>query len=266
MVRLPTRLQASLNDLTEGILRWELWATMGWYDVRQHYRRSLLGPFWLTLSLGVMVGALGWLYGGLFGYSAREYVPYLALGLIFWAFISASLTEGCSVFAGAAHFIQQVRAPLSIHVFRRLWKNLIILGHNAIVYFAIAIALGVWPGAVALLALPGLAAIYLNGFCASVALGIIAARFRDIPPVVTSVVQIMFFVTPILWMPERIGKRATFIEGNPFFHFLNIVRQPLLGELPSFGSWIFVLIFTAMNLLLAGLLFVRFRQRIAYWV
>jgi ABC-2 type transport system permease protein/lipopolysaccharide transport system permease protein len=213
-----------------------------------------------------MVGALGWLYGGLFGLSTRDYVPYLALGLIFWAFISASLIDGCTVFTGAAPFIQQVRAPLSIHVFRRLWKNLIILAHNAIVYLAIVIAFGIWPGGVALLALPALAAIYLNGFSASIALGIVAARFRDIPPVVTSAVQIMFFVSPILWMPGQIGHRAMFIESNPFFHFLNIVRAPLLGELPSLKSWAFVLIFTVIGLLLAGGLFVRFRQRIAYWV
>ena len=107
---------------------------MGWYDVRQHYRRSVLGPFWLTLSMGIMVGALGFLYGGLFGHSMQDYLPYLALGLIFWAFMASFMTEGCTVFTAAAPFIHQVNAPLSIYPFRLLWKNLIILAHNALVF------------------------------------------------------------------------------------------------------------------------------------
>jgi ABC-2 type transport system permease protein/lipopolysaccharide transport system permease protein len=261
-----TRLQAALGDLVEGIRRWELWATMGWYDVRQQYRRSVLGPFWLTLSLATMVGVLGLLYGELFGFSTRDYVPYLALGLISWTFIASSMTDGCTVFTGAAHFIQQVSAPLSIHVFRLLWKNLIILSHNAIVYLAILIVFGIRPGGVALLALPALAAIYLNGLSASIALGVLAARFRDIPPIVTSLVQIMFFVSPILWMPEQVRARALFLESNPFFHLLNVIRQPLLGQLPALRSWAFVLVLTVGSLSLAGLLFVRFRQRLPYWV
>ena len=75
---------------------------MGWYDVRQHYRRSVLGPFWLTLSMGIMVGALGFLYGGLFGHSMQDYLPYLALGLIFWGFMASFMTEGCTVFTGGS--------------------------------------------------------------------------------------------------------------------------------------------------------------------
>jgi ABC-2 type transport system permease protein/lipopolysaccharide transport system permease protein len=259
-------LQAAFNDLVEGVRRWELWGTMGWYDVRQNYRRSVLGPFWLTLSLAVMVGVLGLLYGGLFGFARRDYVPYLTVGLIFWAFIASCMTDGCTVFTRSAHFIQQVNAPLSIHVFRLLWKDLIVLLHNAIVYVAILVVFGIWPGSVALLALPGFFAIYIIGFSASMVLGVLAARFRDIPPIVTSVVQIVFFVSPILWMPQQIQGRAMFLEGNPLFHLLNIVRQPLLGEVPSFKSWIFVLGLMIIGVALAALLFVRFRRRIPYWV
>ena len=94
----------------------------------------------------------------------------------------------------------------------------------------------------------------------------LTSRFRDIPPIVTSLVQILFFVSPILWKPEQVPARAVFVDGNPFFHLLNIVRQPLLGELPALSSWAFSLALTFAGLLLAGLCFVRFRSRIAYWV
>jgi homopolymeric O-antigen transport system permease protein len=239
---------------------------MGWYDVRQHYRRSLLGPFWLTLSMAVMVGALGFLYGGLFGHSMQDYLPYLALGLIFWAFMASFMTEGCTVFTAAAPFIHQINAPLSIYPFRLLWKNLIILAHNALVFVVVAAMFGVWAGVTGLLIVPALMVVCLAGLSISILLGLLTARFRDIPPIVTSLVQILFFVSPILWKPEQVPVRALFVDGNPFFHLLNIVRQPLLGELPSLSSWICSLAITFAALLLAGVCFVRFRSRIPYWV
>lgn len=265
-VQSRTPLRAALNDVLEGLRRWELWVTMGWYDVRQHYRRSVLGPFWLTLSMAIMVGALGFLYGGLFGHSLKDYLPYLALGLIFWAFMASFMTEGCTVFTAAAPFIHQINAPLSIYPFRLLWKNLIILAHNFLVFAAVAAIFGVWPGATGLLVVPALMVVCLSGLSISVLLGILTSRFRDIPPIVTSLVQVLFFVSPILWKPEQVPLRALVVDGNPFFHLLNILRQPLLGELPALSSWIFVLILTFSGLLLAGLCFVRFRSRIPYWV
>jgi len=266
IVQSRTSLRAALDDVREGLRRWELWGTMGWYDVRQHYRRSVLGPFWLTLSMAIMVGALGYLYGGLFGHSMRDYLPYLALGLIFWAFIASFMTEGCTVFTAAAPFIHQVNAPLSIYVFRLLWKNLIILAHNALVFVAVAAIFGLWPGATGLLVLPALMLVCVAGTSTSVLLGVLTARFRDIPPIVTSLVQILFFASPILWKPEQVPARAVFVESNPFFHLLSILRQPLLGQLPALNSWLFSLALTLTILLLAGLFFARFRPRIAYWV
>ena len=258
--------QAALSDLLEGLRRWELWGTMGWYDVRQHYRRSVLGPFWLTLSMAVMVGALGFLYGGLFGHTMQDYLPFLALGLIFWSFMASFMTEGCTVFTAAAPFIHQIRAPLSIYPFRLLWKNLIILAHNALVFVAVAAIFAVWPGATGLLVVPALMVVCLAGLSISVLLGLLTSRFRDIPPTVTSLVQILFFVSPILWKPEQVPVRAVFVDGNPFFHLLNIVRQPLLGELPPLSSWIISVALALGACLLAGICFARFRSRIAYWV
>ena len=261
-----SRRQAAFNDILEGLRRWELWGTMGWYDVRQHYRRSVLGPFWLTLSMAIMVGTLGFLYGGLFGHSMRDYVPYLALGLIFWGFMSSFMTQGCTVFTAAAPFIHELNAPLSIYVFRQLWKNLIILAHNSLVYVPVAAIFSIWPGVAGLLVLPGLLVVCLAGLSISVLLGVLTSRFRDIPPIVTSLVQIGFFLSPIIWKPEQVPARAVFVDSNPFFHLLNIVRQPLLGEIPSLRSWAFSLILVLAGLLLAALFFTRFRSRIAYWV
>jgi ABC-2 type transport system permease protein/lipopolysaccharide transport system permease protein len=143
---------------------------------------------------------------------------------------------------------------------------LIVLAHNFLVYVAVAAIFGIWPGATALLVIPAIAIICLNGVSGSFLFGVLTSRFRDIPPIVASIVQIMFFLSPILWKPDQIPAKAVFLECNPFFHFLNIVRRPLLGELPDLRSWIIVSAVSLVLLLLATLFFVRFRARVAYWV
>jgi lipopolysaccharide transport system permease protein len=260
------RTQAGLRDLIEGFRRWELWGTMGWYDVRQQYRRSILGPFWLTLSMAIMVCALGIMYGGLFGHSLRDYLPYLSIGLIFWGFMSTFMIEGCTVFSGSAGYIQQLNVPLSIYVFRLMWRNLIVLAHNSLVLAVVALVFSIRPGATSLLVIPGLFLVCLNGIFASFLLGVLSARFRDIPPIVANLVQVLFFLSPILWKPDQIPARALVADLNPIYHLMTIVREPLLGRLPSLTSWGFSLALTFVGAIVAGLFFIRFRSRIAYWV
>ena len=262
----PSQAALALFDLVQGARAHHLWYLLGWQDIRQRYRRSVLGPFWLTLSMGALVAALGTLYGMLFKVEMAAYVPHLALGFIVWTLISGVITEGCHVFINAESIIKQVGMPLSIHAYRLLWRNLLILFHNAAVFVVVAAIFGVWPGWAGLLALPGLALLCLNGLWAILLLGIFSARFRDVPPIVASIVRICFFVTPIIWMPELVPERAMVLEFNPFYHLVEVVRAPLLGQVPGLSSWIAVLSMTIGGWVLAFAFFRRYRWRIAYWV
>ena len=226
----------------------------------------MLGPFWLTISMGVLVGALGTLYGVLLRVEIADYVPFLALGFIIWTLISGVITDGCNAFISAEGIIKQVGLPLSVHVYRLLWRNLLILCHNAVVFVIVAAIFTVWPGWAGLLAFPGLVLLCLNGIWAGLLLGILSARFRDVPPIVASVVRILFFVTPIIWMPELMPGRAMVLDFNPFFHLVEVVRAPLLGQVPGLVSWIAVLGITLAGWLLTFEFFRRYRRRIAYWV
>ena len=262
----PSQTALALFDLVQGVRAHHLWYLLGWRDIRQRYRRSVLGPFWLTLSMGALVSALGFLYGMLLQVEIAEYVPFLALGFIVWALISGVITDGCQVFINAESIIKQVGLPLSVHVYRLLWRNLLILFHNALVFVVVAAVFGVWPGWAGLLALPGLVLLCLNGIWAVLLFGIVSARFRDVPPIVASIVRICFFVTPIIWMPELVPQRAVVLEFNPFYHLVEVVRAPLLGEVPGLSSWIAVLSMTIGGWVLAFAFFRRYRWRIAYWV
>lgn len=253
-------------DVTDGLAAWRLWRRMGWNDILQRYRRSLLGPFWLTASMAVMVVSLGVLYAELFRTPIDDFLPYLCVGLLVWNLIASFMNEGGAIFTTSASYIKQIRLPYSVYVYRSAWSKLIIFAHNFVIYFGVLIYFRIWPGAAALLAIPGLLLLILNGALVTVYIGIVSARFRDIPQLIGSVVQIIFFITPIMWKPGLLSRRTYIADLNPFYHLVEIVRGPLLGHVPSFQNYLVVLLITAINFGLAGFVFKRFRSRIAYWI
>ena len=213
-----------------------------------------------------MVIALGALYAKLFNQAIDDFLPFFCVGLLVWNLIASYLTEAGTLFTGSESYIKQIRLPFSVYVYRASWAKLIIFAHNFIIYFGVLIYFKIWPGAVSLLAVPGLMLIVLNGTAASLTIGIVSARFRDIPQLIASIVQIVFFLTPIFWKPDSLRGHAYIAEFNPFFHLLEIVRAPLLGNLPSAASYLAVLLLTLMNVAISGAFFSRFRSRIAYWI
>jgi ABC-2 type transport system permease protein/lipopolysaccharide transport system permease protein len=256
----------TVQDLTAGLALWPLWVRLGWNDILQRYRRSLLGPFWLTASMAIMVVSLGVLYSELFKQPIHDFLPYLCVGLLVWTLIAGFVTEGGALFTGAESYIKQIRLPYSVYVYRSTWSKFVIFIHNFVIYFGVLLYFQLWPGMTALWAIPGLLIVMLNGSLLNLCIGIVSARFRDIPQVVNSAIQIIFFVTPIFWKPELLKSRTFIVDFNPFFHLIEVVRAPLLGNVPSMKSYVAVLLITIVNLTIAGVLFSRFRARIAYWV
>jgi lipopolysaccharide transport system permease protein len=254
------------NDAVEGILRWRLWIRLGWNEILQRYRRSVLGPFWLTASMAIMVVALGTIYAQLFQQSIEDFLPFFCVGLLVWNLIASYLTEAGGLFAGSESYIKQIRLPYSVYIYRSSWAKLIIFAHNFVIYFGMLAVFRIWPGVVAFLAIPGLALVVLNGTLASISIGIVSARFRDVPQLISSIVQILFFITPIFWKPESLKGHAYVADLNPFYHLIELVRAPLLGNLPTTNNYVAVLVFTLINAAIASALFSRFRSRIAYWV
>ena len=273
IVTLPpvaSQAKLALDDLVHGAQARYLWGLLGWQDIRRRYRRSVLGPFWLTISMGMLVAMLGTLYGTLLKVEIAVYVPFLALGFIVWTLISGLITDGCTVFISADGIIKQTNLPLSVHVYRRVWCNILIFFHNAVIFVVVAALFAIWPGWTGLLALPGLVLLCLNGIWVGLLLGIVSARFRDVPPIVASLVRILFFVTPIIWMPELMPGRAQMLalvlDFNPLFHLVSLVRAPLLGQAPGLVSWLAGVGITLGGWLLAFEVLRRYRRRIAYWV
>ncbi|MBW8270323.1 ABC transporter permease [Caldovatus aquaticus] len=263
----PRRLARALADLGEGARRWRLAAALAWLDLRNRYRGSVLGPLWLTLSTAVMLGALGWLYAALFRMPVGEYLPWLAVSLILWNVIATAVGEACACLTGAEAVIRQLPLPHSVHALRCVMRNALVAAHNLPLIAVVFLIFGVAPGWGALLVLPGLGLIALNAFAAALLLGMLCARFRDIGPIVGSVMQIAFFVTPVIWKPELLDPRLRLLLPlNPFHAVMETVRAPLLEGGGSPWAWLAALLWTAAHGAVAFAFFARFRGRIAFWV
>jgi len=256
------------SEITRALKRSSLIATLGWHDIRGRYRRSAIGPFWLTISMGVMIACIGFVFGQIFNTPMDEYLPFLAAGIILWAFITGTINEGCTGFIEAEGMIKQLPIPLFVHILRVLWRNLLILAHNILILPLVLLVMGKGIGLEALLAIPGL---LLVAFCLSwVALlfAMLCARYRDLAQIIASVLQVAFYLTPIIWMPSLLPDRmgATFLQLNPFYHLIELIRAPLLGVVPSLTSWLVVWVIAVVGWTFTLLVFSRLRHRVAYWL
>jgi ABC-2 type transport system permease protein len=259
------------GDLVAGFTKRELWLHLGWQDIKQRYRRSVLGPFWITIATGTTAVAMGLLYSKLFKLPLAEHLPYVTLGLIIWNLINASIIEGAEVFVANEGLIKQLPTPLSVHVYRLVWRQMILFAHNIVIFVVIAIIFPKPWKWTDLAVIPALALIVLNCVWVSLCFGILATRYRDISPLLFSLVQLLFFMTPIIWNESTLqqqgaGSYAKIVELNPLLHYLDIVRAPLLGADQELRHWLVVIVLTVIGWIVAALAMRQYRARVPYWV
>jgi ABC-type polysaccharide/polyol phosphate export permease len=259
--------QATLKDLIDGLLRWRLWISLGWLDVKQRYRRAVLGPFWITISMSVLVLTLGTVYAGLFKQDVHTFLPYLAAGFIVWNFCTGAINDSTTAFIQAEGLIKQGGIPLSSHIFRTIFRNFIINAHN----LSVMLLLYAWQPSLLnwhiLLLVPGLVLMLINFAWISIIVGVLCTRFRDLPPIIGNLLQILFFVTPVMYRPETLPTNLRLIvKLNPFYYLIEAVRSPMLGAPPPVETYAVLIFFAIGGSLLAFWLFAITRARVAYWL
>ncbi|ACU34105.1 ABC transporter permease [Actinosynnema pretiosum subsp. pretiosum] len=267
-----------------------LWGHLGWQDIKQRYRRSVIGPLWITISMGTTAVAMGLLYSQLFGQDISTFLPYMTAGFLIWNFMVGCITEGTDVFIANEGLIKHLPAPITVHVLRLVWRQMLFFVHNLVVYVIVA---GIFFGTLSepyhmqgdpnlhpgiswtiLLAIPGFFLLAVNAVWVALLFGIISTRFRDIPPVIHSFINLVFFMTPIVWHTGILSKlgegsgdwRVLIAELNPLYHFLEIVRAPLLGHAQDWHHWVVVGAFTVVGWALALVALRNYRARVSYWV
>lgn len=259
-------MRPGFTDLVGAIkhLRVVLFITLS--DLRARYKRSVLGPLWLTLGTAIGSAGLGFVWSELLRVDAATFIPAITIGLILWQFIAGVITESASIFYRQAHFIRNISLPLSIHPIQLLLKQLINFLHNIPVFLVVALIFDVPFSFDTLMFIPGLLLTALNLLWISLIIGMLGARFRDFEHLVASVMPLLLFLSPVLYRPSHLPFSQELIWMNPLSYFIELIRSPLLGEnLPVF------ILLMSIIMLIAGWagtlwLFNRKRNRIVFWV
>jgi ABC-type polysaccharide/polyol phosphate export permease len=253
-------------DVLGGFGSWRMWWMLAKNDVIRRYRRSRVGQLWLTLSMAVMILGMGVVYATLFATPMASYLPHLGTGLVLWGLISQTINESCLSFTENENIIRQIALPRFTYLLRTISRNLFVFAHNLIILPVLFVLAGSPINWHTLLFFPGLVMVLANLAWVGYLLAILSARFRDIPQIVASIVQVAFFVSPVIFKPSQLPANHPVVIFNPFASMLDVMREPLLGNLPhlwSYGvltglfvvGWLFTLNF-------AG----RYSHRVVYWL
>lgn len=254
------------RDLVTGLRSWESWYLLGISDIRQRYKRSKLGQFWITLSMAIFIFGIGFVYAFLFKQEIKDYLPYLAVNYVVWTLLSGIINDSSATFTQASVYLTQEALPRSIFAMRVVVRNLVLFSHNLIIIPVIFIIFGKNPGWVALLAIPGLMLIVIAGVLVTLLLAVICTRFRDMAQILQNIIQMAFFMTPVMWRPEQLGQAWYIIVFNPFAAFLRLVADPLHGKIPLNSVYYMAVLMIIILTAIALPVFARFRSRVVYWL
>lgn len=259
------QVERARGDLALSLAKWRVWHLLAWQDVRQRYRRSTLGPFWLTFSMGIQVFVMGVVTALLFHQPFNKSLPYVALGVIFWTMISGIITDGASAFVSSTSWILQINLPLGMYVFQRIWSNVITMAHNLVIFVILIMIYSIFSPTfvIFLVALPLVVAAIS---WAPLLIAIVATRFRDLPVIITNIFSLLFWATPVVYFPAQLGSHRFIVALNPFTYMLDILREPLLGTMPSLRVFLAVIVTGIVGWGITFPFFARFRGRVAYWL
>jgi lipopolysaccharide transport system permease protein len=255
------------TDLAQGAGYWRVSHLMGLNEIRHRYARSRIGQLWLTISTGIMVASLGMVWATLWRVNVADLMPFIAISLVLWIMISGTLTEAATAFISAGPIFLNQGMSFSTAIYALVYRHVLILLHNLPVIIIAIVAFSVPTGPAGLLALVGLALLLLLLVWVSYVVAIACVRFRDLTQLVQSVLLIAFFVTPVLWKPEQIpAEKHYLLSLNPFASLLAVVREPLLGQLPTLHDWLSATIFSVGGFAVSLPLIGYCQRRIIYWI
>jgi len=256
--------------MTNTTIKWRPLLYITLFNFIIKYRKTFLGPLWILVGPTVFISSLGFLYSRVGNVEAPTLIPHLAVGFITWTLINGFVSSSTNVFQRSRAQIMQGAMNLASIVVTEVFSTTLQFLHQVIIIVVVFVVMGKSFSLYSLISFVGLLLLIGNGFWLTYFFGIIGARYRDLTEIISPIMRIAFLATPIIWIPDTGGGRSSvmsaFLTFNPFYHFLEIVRAPLLGNPIAPLSWIVVLSITGVGFSLAQIFQKRFAHRIPLWV
>ena len=255
-----------LRDMGESLSLYRLWMHQGYAEVLGRYRRTVLGPFWHTLSQGIFIVATGLIWSALMKVELPQYILFLSAGLVVWGLISAFVLDGAGILVGAQQMALSTRIPYPMLAFGLVWRLFLIFLHQLPLCVAAALIYAGKYGIETLWLIPATLVVCISGVWMSLLAGLLTLCIRDANAILSSFMHILMFATPIFWSRNLLGSElAHLADWNPLFHLVEIMRRPILGESATDLNWMVSLGWMVFGMMFTGLIYGRVRKRIAYW-
>lgn len=240
-------------------------AALAWSDMRHRYVRSLLGPFWMSLQMAIVVAVLGSVIGQMSNADILSRLPMLALSMTAWTFLNSVVLDATTALQNSASLIRDRALPPVIFLLQCTFRQGLFALHNACVPLVLWLVLSPHDLSHALAALPGLLLFVACTFALSLVLGAMATRYRDLKPIIESTLMLAFLASPVIWSPEMINHRALVMRLNPLTHLFAVWREPLAGGHVDPTSLVYVLVTLALLIFASALTLVHLRKA-AFWI
>jgi lipopolysaccharide transport system permease protein len=259
-------INSGANEIKKALKSHEQWLYMANKDIQLRYRRSVIGPWWVTISTSIMIIMLGFLFSEIFGQTIDTYLPYFAVGLVVWNWMNGQISDAAGGFLQFQAIIKEFKLPFPIFTLRLNMRQLIILAHNSIIIVFVVLFIGQGLSWKTIIAIPSLILIQMNLTLLSIVITIFCSRYQDMTQVINVFTQILFFFTPVLWQVDILKNRMYVAEMNPIYHWIEMIRAPLLGQLPSLNNCLWSVASLIFLLLISTYFLGRYRSRIVYWL
>jgi ABC-type polysaccharide/polyol phosphate export permease len=256
----------AIKDLGAGVSLYYVWVYQAYHDITAKYKRTFLGSLWLSGGFVVTSVSFAILFGALFQQKLEVSLPYTMAGILVFGMVGYMLTDAAEMFLSSGGIIKNHAYPFTFYAFHTSCKVFFLFLHNLIVFWLLIASIGAFkfPHWSVLLALPVVLVAMVSW---GMLMGMLASRFRDMRFMLPYLAQLFSVLTPIFWHAETLkGPVRIVVDYNPFYGFVQIVREPLLGQMAPVNLWISALCYTGLGLVLWLIFFPQFRKRIPFWV
>lgn len=256
----------ALHSLLAGFRRAPLWLRLAFTDIQVQYKRSVLGLLWVALSFGAFILVKIMIFGTIASVDIGYFAMWVGVGFWLWTLISTCVVEGTRTFLSARSWILGTSLPLPVYVFQTAARTLMRFGFALPAIIVMMFIFNWAPTMIWLWVIPAFALILVNMIWVILLFGTLGARFNDVVHLLQTLMQVSFFLTPILYVPEMLGEKAYLLNYNPFTHYLAILRDPIVGNGVPIMSWQIVGALTALGWTFALFIYARTGRHVPFHI
>ena len=251
----------------QSFKNYNYWIYSAKINTYKRYRRSVLGPWWLTLNLLIFISSVGLLWAYIWKVDLRTYVPFFAFGIVFWELVQSTILKSIGLYKLKEGVIKSINVNKLNYHFEVITIVIINFLHNCAFIIPLSLLICFYKGSYAvILLIPTMLIYLLNMFFISILISILSTRYKDLEMVIEHLLRIIFLMTPIIWLPTIFSEESMFIKYNFLYHYLEIFRAPLMGQIPTVQNYLITFCSTLVFMVLGIYTYLKYNKKIVFWI